>query len=211
MKRLLLFLHNIFPIILITKVNLDPLEKPGIFYFEKTLFKVAFSYKLLSSFDKTNGGHSLEVNKILQIYSEHEELLASGSYDSTVKVWNLSDMSLKFTFEEINGGHTGPIQTLAWLTQDLLASGSSDATVKVWDLSTGLLKFSFDLTNGGHLNTVWSLATLESGLLLASGSEDSTVKVWDTTNGLLKYTFDQTNGGHKSTVFANSIFIIEHF
>ncbi|NEP88255.1 MAG: hypothetical protein F6K18_16245 [Okeania sp. SIO2C2] len=56
-------------------------------------------------------------------------MLASGSNDCTIKVWNLSTGTLITTLT----GHTGIITTLAFSPDNqTLASGSDDKTIKIW-------------------------------------------------------------------------------
>ena len=69
---------------------------------------------------------------------------ASGSFDRTVKIWNVTNGKLKYTFDESNGGHTEWVYSLASLENGYLASASRDNTVKIWDVTSGKLKNTFD-------------------------------------------------------------------
>ncbi len=57
--------------------------------------------------------------------------MASGSSDCSIKIWDLTQGSLKFTFDKTNGGHYNWISSLAYLGNGLLASGSDDSSIKV--------------------------------------------------------------------------------
>jgi len=103
--------------------------------------------------------------------------LASGSYDGTVKVWDLLTGTAKSTLT----GHTREVTSVAWGQKGELASGSYDDTVKVWDPDKGVKKSSLS----GHMGTVASVAWGPNGEL-ASGSYDETVKVWDPSTGTAK-------------------------
>ena len=70
--------------------------------------------------------------------------LDSGGFDGTIKIWNLTDQSLKYQFTSSNGGHSQKVSKLVYLGNNLLASGSDDCSVKVWDTNTGTLKYNFD-------------------------------------------------------------------
>ena len=84
------------------------------------------------TFDQTNGGHTAIVNSLASLPNG---LLSSCSYDSTIKIWDITSGQLKFTFDETNGGHTYGVNSLAMLNSGLLASGSSDETMKTWDIN----------------------------------------------------------------------------
>jgi WD40 repeat protein len=60
-------------------------------------------------------------------------LLAAGSPDGTVRVWNVHTGHQKWTLT----GHTSIVWSLAPMPNGMLASGSMDCTVRVWDLTTG--------------------------------------------------------------------------
>jgi WD40 repeat protein len=113
-------------------------------------------------------------------------LAASGSRDSTVRLW---DPATGAPVGEPLTGHTGPVLSLAFGTGPdgrwLLASGSWDSTVRLWDPATGA-PVGEPLT--GHTDQVLSVAFgtgPDRQLLLASGSRDSTVRLWDPATGAL--------------------------
>jgi len=60
--------------------------------------------------------------------------LASGSYDKTVRVWDVATGASVATLE----GHTGWVRSVSWSPDGTrLASGSRDETVRVWDVVEG--------------------------------------------------------------------------
>ncbi|TAK34773.1 MAG: hypothetical protein EPO28_15585, partial [Saprospiraceae bacterium] len=97
--------------------------------------------------------------------------LASGSWDSMVKVWDVATQQELFTLE----GHEGTVTSVAFSPDGTkLASGSWDKTVKVWDVAAQQELFTLE----GHEGTVTSVAFSPDGSKLVSGSDDKTVKVW---------------------------------
>jgi WD40 repeat protein len=108
------------------------------------------------------------------------ELLASGSLDGTVRVWDLAAARPGEAVAVLDR-HTGPVTALAagggvgdgagaWL-----AMGSADSSIIVWELATMRPAASRAQCHGLG---VCALAWLPARELLASGSADTTVKLW---------------------------------
>lgn len=141
------------------------------------------SFKL----NQTLAGHSDGVMPIA--FSPDGRLLASGSMDKTIKLWDVRTGTLKQTLT----GHSNGVHSLEFSPDGMtLASGSDDKTIKLWNAQTGALK----LTISGHNSAVHTVAFSPDGSQLASGSTDKTIKVWDVRTGALK----QTLTGHGETV-----------
>ncbi|KAI2864664.1 hypothetical protein CBS13152_11162 [Aspergillus niger] len=84
---------------------------------------------------QTLEGHSYAVTSVA--FSNNGQLLASGSGDKTIKLWDAATGTLKHTLE----GHSDPVYSVAFSNNgQLLASGSQDKTIKLWDAATGALK-----------------------------------------------------------------------
>ncbi|NER36835.1 MAG: protein kinase [Oscillatoria sp. SIO1A7] len=105
-------------------------------------------------------------------------LLASGSRDMTVKLWNLKTGELLQTLT----GHTERVIAVAFSgDRAMLASGSQDKTILIWKLDSGELKYRLT----GHTGAVYALAISPDGKRLASCSWDRTIKIWDLQTGEL--------------------------
>jgi len=132
-------------------------------------------------------GHNDSVTSLA--LSPDGKTLASGSNDSTVKLWDVRSGQLQLTLK----GHQGFIKTVRFSPDGItLASGSADAAIKLWDPATGDLK----TTLTGHEGYIETLAFSLDGKTLASGSWDNTVKLWDLETGGLLHTL----AGHESWV-----------
>ena len=102
--------------------------------------------------------------------------LASGSTDTTVRLWDTTGDRDSMTLQK----HTGPTNVLAFSPDGkMLASGSTDKTVQLWDTTTG----DPLATLTGHINGIAALAFSPDGRTLVSGSTDGTIRFWDVEAG----------------------------
>src|SRR6266567_4218855 len=110
-------------------------------------------------------------NVVRVAISPDGKILASGSNDTTIKLWNIRARKLLRTFAE----HTDGVRSVAFSSdRRTLASGSNDTTIKLWNLDTGKLL----RTLKEHSKPVTSVAFSPDGRTLASGSYDTTIKIW---------------------------------
>ena len=117
-------------------------------------------------------GHT---DRVLSVsFSTDRRTLASGSRDSTIKLWDVTTQQTIDTLE----GHAAGVGSVSFSPDGrTLASGSWDGTVKLWDVTT---RQTID-TLEGHTSGVGSVSFSPDGRTLASGSWDGTVKLWDVT------------------------------
>jgi WD40 repeat protein len=118
-------------------------------------------------------GHTKGINS-LSICKE-TSTLASGSTDTTVRIWDISSGSCKATLKR----GESPVWAVIFLpdasdgSQKLL-SGSGDNRIRLWDVKTRTLLRTF----AGHTSAVRALSVSHDGLRFASGSDDCTIKVF---------------------------------
>src|SRR6266849_4535677 len=132
---------------------------------------------------RTLEGHSGAIWSVA--ISSDRQLLASGSQDTTLKIWNLHTGELLHTFK----GYSGTVYSIA-ISPDgkTIISGNADGTIKIWDLPTGELIRTLD----EHSSFISSLAMSSDGQIIATGSGDNTIKVWILHTGQLLYTLAES-------------------
>ena len=101
-------------------------------------------------------------------------LLASASFDKSVRVWSRSGECLLTLVD----AHSASIRSLEFVSHSHLVTGSYDTLVKVWHLSDGVCLH----TLVGHTDAVVSLERVND-VYVASGSLDGTIRVWQWQEG----------------------------
>jgi len=96
--------------------------------------------------------------------------LASGSYDHTIRLWDLETGVETACLD----GQPGSVSALCVLPDGRLASGFHDNTIRLWDVKTGAETARLE----GHSAAVIALCVLPDGRL-ASGSPDRTIRLWN--------------------------------
>ena len=122
-------------------------------------------------------------------FSPDGKTLASGSWDQTVRLWDVETEQLLHILTD----HTGEVNSVAFsLDGGTLASGSWDGTIRLWNPNTGKLKRTLTDNMGGVGSVVFS----PDGKMLASGSADAKIRLWNTTT----WQVERTLTGHTLVV-----------
>lgn len=101
-----------------------------------------------------------------------DTLLATGSYDQTIILWDLSTGKPVQTLT----GHNGPVYDLEFHPggHPILASASGDRTIKLWDINSGQ---RLDTLNEPEKEQ-YTLAFSPDGKQLAAAGVDRRIRIW---------------------------------
>ena len=133
-------------------------------------------------------GHKNLISSVA--FSPNGEVIASGSDDKTIKLWQVQDGQEIVTL----AGHANSVHTVVFSPDGkILASSSHDKTIKLWRM-----KDAQEIrTLSGHINSVYGLAFSPDGETVASSSWDKTIKLWRVKDGQEIRTFS----GHINLVY----------
>ncbi len=118
------------------------------------------------------GGQGTTVGVYTLAVSPDGVQLATGEFDTTVKLWDAATGKLLLTLF----GHASQVVGVTYSHDGrYLASASEDGTIKLWDAQTGREL----LTLSGHMSGVMGVAFSPDGGHLYSASRDGTARIWD--------------------------------
>ncbi|HIK13283.1 MAG TPA: serine/threonine protein kinase [Oscillatoriaceae cyanobacterium M33_DOE_052] len=141
-------------------------------------------------------GHMQPVSAVC--ISPDGQILASGSDDNTIKLWEIA------TGEEIATLASSDVLSFQTITGivflpsgEMLVSSSDDGSIKLWEVATGNLTG----TIASHPEPLHCLAISPDGQILAAGSDDSTILLYRLPQGEKIGTLP----GHTEPVYALAI------
>jgi WD40 repeat protein len=136
-------------------------------------------------------GHAKPLRGIA--FSHDAKLLATASYDNTIKIWDLEAGVDQMPPSPVNGGLPRRIKRIKG--GKTLISASSDKTLQLWDIPTA----SRTATLTGCTGWPYSIAVAHDSELLASTSKsDGHIQLWNMATGAHIATIE----GHVGSLFS---------
>jgi len=124
----------------------------------------------------TFNGHVSIVNSVA--FSSNGNLALSGSWDWTMRLWDLSTHKPIRKFKD----HTLSVNDAVFSPDSkMVLSASADATLKLWKISDGKPFRTFK----GHTGMVTAAAFAPNGKFILSGSTDQSLILWDLKSGAI--------------------------
>ncbi|GET86169.1 hypothetical protein, conserved [Leishmania tarentolae] len=106
--------------------------------------------------------------------------LLSGSYDGTLRVWDLSsnDTHTISVSSRALKGHADRVRSVAWcsLAPYLVISGSVDASIRLWDIRNGV---AITTVRGHSADVVGISSHVDRPLTFLSAARDGTLVAWN--------------------------------
>lgn len=128
----------------------------------------------------------------------NEHLIATGSEDTSIKLWRIPEDGLKENCgESITDlhGHGKKVTILRFhpTANNILGSLSADHTVKIWDVEAGQDLF----TSPAHPELIQDLVWDSLGKLYATSCKDKTARLYDAREGTPALEIPQAHDGAK--------------
>lgn len=123
----------------------------------------------------------------------NENIIASGSDDATVKIWQIPDEEMTETMSDavvVLKGHQRKVTIVEWhpTANNILFSASADLTIRAWNVSKGEQFRQFE----GFTDTIYAFSFNYDGSKFCSTSKDKKIRVFDAHSGKIL----QEGAGH---------------
>ena len=102
---------------------------------------------------RTLTGHSKFITSLA--ISPDNSILASGSWDRNVMLWNFTSKSTAFM---TLAGHGGSVRSVCFVSKQILASGMENGKIKIWNVTSGKRNYyNFILIQNFYSKILWLL------------------------------------------------------
>jgi guanine nucleotide-binding protein subunit beta-2-like 1 protein len=129
-------------------------------------------------------GHGHFVTDV--VLSSDGQHALSGSWDKSLRLWDLNTGKTTRRFADTNGGHTKDVMSVAFSADNRqIVSASRDKTIKLWNT---LAECKFTIKDDGHQDWVSCVRFSPSvnNAIIVSAGWDRCVKVWGLSNCKIK-------------------------
>ena len=140
-------------------------------------------------------------------YSPDSKIIASGSHDQTLRLWDVNSGKHIRTLT----GHESDITELSFSPDgSTLISVSRDMTINLWNTTSGELKLQLAIQ--GMMTTkiepkakITKVFFSPKKNILATADENRTIHLWNTTTGELQHTFSDNMKENKDTGYVKRV------
>ena len=117
---------------------------------------------------------------ILCLCAISNKILASGSKDKTIKIWNIEDRSIMSTLS----GHTKGVRALCYIKEGVFVSGSWDKSLIIWSKSMPESSiYSHRQTLTGHKSAIFGIIRINDREIV-SGEWNGDLMMWNINQSL---------------------------